>query len=259
MNAMTVNIEEVKRLVLETRGIVVDKSLRERVRIKGEADFVTQVDIAVSDYLQQRLNLLYPNVPVMCEENAVNPNQDTMWILDPIDGTTNLVFDYKQSSVSLALLYKGSIVLGVVYNPFSEEMFSAERGCGAYLNGERIRVRNNAMKECLIEFGAGSTRKYAADKTFAIAREIFKQCLDIRRICSSALTISYIAAGRINGYFEEVLKPWDYAAAALILEEAGGVLTDWSGSPLQYFHPTSIVAGASKAHAAMLDVLRMYK
>lgn len=242
------NFDKVIEKVLQTKSIVNDESLRSAVRMKGEADFVTNIDLAISDFLDKELKILAPDVGFMSEEESVTNLSDTRWILDPIDGTTNLVYDYRMSSVSLALMEKGEIVFGVVYNPYSDEVFQAQKNNGAYLNGKRLRVVDRPIDKCLIEFGAGSTIKAYADLAFRNAAEIFKSCLDLRRICSSALAISYIAAGRINGYFEKRLKPWDYAAASLILTEAGGKICDWNNGNIQFDTESGIIAGSPQAY-----------
>lgn len=242
------NFDKVIEKVLQTKKIVNDESLRSAVRMKGEADFVTNIDLAISNFLHDELKLLAPDVDFMSEEESATNLSDTRWILDPIDGTTNLVFDYRMSSVSLALMEKGEIVFGVVYNPYSDEVFQAQKNKGAYLNGKPLHVVDRPVNNCLIEFGAGSTIKAYADLAFRNAAEIFKSCLDLRRICSSALAISYIAAGRINGYFEKRLKPWDYAAASLILTEAGGKICDWNNMDIQFNEESGIIAGSPQAY-----------
>lgn len=236
------NFETVIKLVHETKKIILDANKHFDVKLKGASDFVTSVDLAISSFLRAELTKRYPEIGFMSEEEDNGRLKSTRWILDPIDGTTNLVFDYRLSSVSLALLEEGEITFGVVYNPFTDETFYAEKGKGAFLNQERLSVSNRDISQSLIEFGAGSTRKEDAEESFRIAKEIFYDCVDIRRICSSALVISYVAAKRIDGYFEKVLKPWDYAAASLILQEAGGVITDWQGNPLPFDTESSVVA-----------------
>lgn len=240
--------EKVIEKVLQTKAIVTDEKLRSAIAMKGEADFVTDVDYAVSNFLREELHALAPDVGFMSEEEEVTSLPDTRWILDPIDGTTNLVFDYRMSSVSLALMEKGEIVFGVVYNPYSDEVFRAQKGKGAFLDDKPIHVVDRPIDRCLIEFGAGSTIKKYADLAFANAAHIFKHCLDLRRICSSALALSYIAAGRINGYFEKRLKPWDYAAASLILREAGGQIIGWDGNALQFDKESGVIAGSPQAY-----------
>lgn len=242
------DFDKVIEKVLQTKKIVNDEKLRADVHMKGEADFVTQIDLAISNFLHDELKVLAPEVGFMSEEESVADLKDTRWILDPIDGTTNLVYDYRMSSVSLALMEKGEIVFGVVYNPYSDEVFRAEKGKGAYLDGRLLHVVDRPVNKCLIEFGAGSTVKAYADLAFRNAAEVFKSCLDLRRICSSALAICYIAAGRINGYFEKRLKPWDYAAASLILSEAGGKICDWNDNEIQFDTQSGIIAGSPQAY-----------
>lgn len=241
-------------LVHSTKKIATNVAFRENVSIKAKSDFVTIVDTTISSFLKNELFKLYPDIGFMSEEeettSALNKNR---WILDPIDGTTNLIFDYQLSSVSLALLLDEKVVFGIVYNPFTDETFYAEYGKGAYLNGKKLCVSERNISNSLIEFGAGSTRKKEADLSFQIAKEIFLDCIDIRRICSSALAICYIAAKRIDGYFEKVLKPWDYAAASLILEESGGVICDWQGNAVPFNKPTSIIASNKKNHDYLLS------
>ena len=159
------------------------------------------------------------------------------------------------SSISRGLCDGGKSVFGVVYNPYTDEIFTAVHGEGAYLNGKRLSVVDREPHNSLVEFGAGSTRKHEADEAFRIGKEVFMHCLDLRRICSSALAICFIAAGRINGYFEKVIKPWDYAAASLILEAAGGSLCDWTGAPLPFDRPSGIIAGSPKTYEYLKSVL----
>ena len=247
------NFKKVIELVHETKKIILNPELRSEVYQKGESDFVTAVDTTVSSFMQTELEKLFPEIGFISEEGDSQYLKENRWILDPIDGTTNLIFDYQLSSVSLGLLYDGEIIFGIVYNPFTDETFYAEKGKGAYLNNKRLTVSERDISGSLIEFGAGSTQKEEADLTFQIAKEIFLDCIDIRRICSSALATSYIAAKRIDGYFQKVLKPWDYAAATLILEEAGGSVSDWNGNKIQFEKPSSFIASNKKIHNYLLS------
>lgn len=249
---------KVIELVKSTKEIVFDKQKQHDVSMKGAADFVTAVDMAISDYLKAELAELTPDIGFMSEEEKTEI-QPRRWILDPIDGTTNLVYGYNKSSVSLALCENEEITFGVIFDPFTDELFVAKKGEGAYYNGEKIeKAADRDLSECIVEFGAGSTRKQYADISFSMAKEVFLNCLDLRRICSSALSVSYIAQGRINGYFEYQIKPWDYAAATLVLEECGGVLTDWHGNKLPFDRPSSIVCGTPKMHKFLLGVVQKY-
>ncbi len=251
----SVDYEKIIDIVKSAKKFVLRDDLSHEIKMKGEADFVTGVDLSVSEYLKKELHNITPNIGFMSEEEEPSKLAPTRWILDPVDGTTNLVYDYRMSSISLGLFDGDKTIFGVVYNPYTDETFTAVRGEGAFVNGKRITVNDRAPHDSLIEFGAGSTRKHEADEAFAIAKEVFMNCLDLRRICSSALAVCFIAAGRINGYFEKVIKPWDYAAASVILEEAGGSLCDWTGASLPFDRPSSIIAASPKTYAYLRSVL----
>lgn len=245
--------QEIIELVHAAKSIVFDADLRKRVTLKGDADFVTAVDFAISDFIKAGLKRICPQAGFMSEEEKAESLPSERFILDPIDGTTNLVYDYRQSSVSLAHVKDGEVVFGVVYNPYSGETFTAEKGKGAYLNGVKLDCApDRELSDCLIEFGAGSSHKGEAGQIFDTACEIFCDCLDLRRMCSSALALCYIACGRLNGYFEKVLKPWDYAAASLILSETGGKISNFQGNAISFEQADSVIAGTPKAYAYLL-------
>ena len=164
------------------------------------------------------------------------------FIVDPIDGTTNFIKDYHASAISIALLDEGQVVIGVVYNPYLDEMFWAERGMGAFCNGERIHVSDQPLENGLVLFGASPYDKQLWKRSFELAYAYFEKALDIRRSGSAALDLCSIAAGRAEVYFELQLSPWDYAAGSLIVEEAGGVVTGIDGEPIQFERPSSILA-----------------
>lgn len=244
------------------------------VKEKGNAfDFVTQVDTNVSNFLKQNLAKLYPQVGFVTEEEDAHVLTNECFILDPVDGTTNLIYNYRQSAISLAYAKDGNVQFGVVYNPFSHEMFFAIRGGGAYLynatagidallnvgvqnyNQNPLCVGKRDLAHSLVEFGAGSSYKEQATETFARAKRVFETCLDLRRICCTALSICYLAAGRIDGYFEKIIKPWDFAAGILILAESGGVSSTWDGTPLPLDKPTTILCATQTIYNQLLDVV----
>ena len=249
--------DRIVEIVKSTKSLIDDNDLKNDIHMKGNADFVTAVDTGISNYIKSELKKIYPDYGFFSEEEESNLS-DPCWILDPIDGTTNLVYGYRQSSVSLGLFKDGEIVFGVVYNPFTDECFSAYKGLGAYMNGEKLNVSERKFSDSIVEFGAGSTKKDNADENFELAKRVFVNVVDIRRICSSALTICYIAQGRLDGYFEKILKPWDYAASSLILTESGGVLSDYFGSPIKYAFPTSIIVGNKDTHNGLLNIIRNF-
>lgn len=173
---LVLNYGIVENLVKQTREIVLKHSKMD-VRMKGSADFVTNIDIEISRFLKNELRKQFPVIGFFSEEEAGGLT-DNCWILDPIDGTTNLVYGYKMSSVSLAHYINGEIVFGIVFDPFHEEVFTAQKGCGAYYN-HTLLLKTSDRKLCdsLIEFGAGSTCKELAEENFGIALELFKNVL----------------------------------------------------------------------------------
>ena len=190
----------------------------------GHANFVTEYDKQVQERL--RVGLL----SIM------------FFIVDPIDGTTNFIKDYHFSSISVALVVDNAAELGVIYNPYTDEMFCAQRGQGAFCNGKRLHVSSEPLENAIIVFGTAPYHEELNEKTFSLAYSYFRKALDIRRSGSAALDLCTIAAGRAELFFELVLSPWDYAAGALIVEEAGGLVSDCDGHPLVYDRPCSVLA-----------------
>ncbi len=239
-------------MVKQAGQCVFDQKLKNDIAEKGAADFVTAVDLKISSFVKEELARLTPDIGFMSEEEK-GDIAPCRWILDPIDGTTNLIYDYNFSSVSLAYYDGKKIDFGVIYNPFNGDLFVAKRGEGAYLNGRRLpKAPDRDPEFCLVEFGAGSTKKQYAEENFTLAKEIFKASLDIRRNCSTALAIAYVAAGKLNAYFERHIKPWDYAAATLLLDECGAICSDWQGQPVQYEQASTFVCGTPKIYSLIM-------
>lgn len=264
---------EIIKLVYDARKIAFDKKLRSDVSLKGKSDYVTQADLKISEYIKGGLYKISPETAFVTEEETEHSCAKDRFILDPIDGTANIIRGYNLSSISLAHYSDGKVKFGVVYSLFAEEMFFAIEGCGAYCFDARggiqaltakgvenyrkneLHVSSLPLENAICEFGAGSTDKDYADQIFKKARKIFSDCADLRRICSTALSICFIAAGRIDGYFERRIKPWDYAAASLILTEAGGKLSQWDGKPLPFNNTSSIIAGNEQFYNYLLKTL----
>lgn len=239
----------------------------------NEYDFVTAVDTGISNFLKEQLAIAFPNVGFMTEEESKHSLSDKTFILDPIDGTTNLVYNYNRSSISLAYAEKSVVMAGFVFNPFDGELFFSIRGKGSHfynaLNGidelleigvqnytqNLLKVSDRKLNRALIEFGASSSKKNMADETFDRAKRVFTNCLDLRRNCSTALVLCYISAGRLDGYFEKIIKPWDYAAGCLILEQAGGKSSDWFNSPLPLDREGTIVCSNGVIHQDLIDLM----
>lgn len=249
------DIQKIIRLVRKTKEIIKNREMAAQVKEKGIADYVTQVDIAVQNFLEKELFALAPDIQFLGEETGLQEMEaDCFWILDPVDGTTNLMHDYQHSVVSLALCNRGEIVMGIVYDPFHEEVFSAMKGKGSFLNGQPIEV-SKAEKLSDTIVGLGTAKRELADENFARFRRMFDRCQDVRRIGSVALELAYTACGRQGGYFEIYLNPWDYAAGLLLIQEAGGKVTDFRGNPIDPRKGGSVVGTNGKVHTELLHLL----
>ncbi len=234
---LQIDKKKIQDIILGSKRFFDDQQLVLNVQSKGTADYVTQVDIQVQRWLKEKLEESYPQIQFMGEEkdNSELDFNRPLWIVDPVDGTTNLLHDYKKSAVSVGLWDGKGIRLGAVYLPFLNEFFWAEEGEGAFLNESRIRVScNQTLEESLIAIGTSPYYKENAEKVFDISRRLFMKCQDIRRGGSAAIDMVYVACGRLDGYFEMNLNPWDYSAAYLIVKEAGGIVAEFDGSPVQF-------------------------
>ena len=253
-------LENIIDIVKRTKSIILDINKKNDVTVKGYGNYVTQVDFEVQSYLKEQLFALFPSIQFMGEEETsfVDFENASVWILDPIDGTANLIHNLNQSAVSLGLVTNYEPVLGVVYNPFTDELFYAEKGKGAYFNGEKISVSQTpSLKKSLISLGTAPYKKTLSEDVFSSARKVYERCEDIRRFGAAALELCYLAAGRTDGFFERNLKPWDYAAGAAILNEAGGKITNYSLGPVSFETPDDIIASNGKIHNELHSVLHM--
>ncbi len=241
-----VDIEYVKQVVIKAGKIFFDRAAAARTKEKGLADYVTEVDLSVQNYVYEELVKKYPSYQFMGEEST-NENLDetgTYWVLDPVDGTTNLIHDYQNSAVSLALISNQIVIMGIVYNPFHDEMFWALKDQGCFLNDKRVYVSEaKHLEDSMISIGTSPYYKELADENFALYKDIFMDVQDIRRCGSAALDLAYVACGRIEAYLERKLKLWDYAAGALLVEEAGGAVLSFSGEKIDFILENNIVAG----------------
>ena len=225
--------------------------IREGVTAKeGRQNYVTEYDKKVQDLLQKGLAKILPKALFLGEESDVETDISSglSWIVDPIDGTTNFIKGLNMSAVSVALALDAVPQLGAVYNPFTDEFFSAVKGAGAWLNGSPIHVSDNDLTDGVVLVGTAPYHEELANASFGMMRHYFEMCIDIRRFGSAALDLCFVACGRAELYLEQLVSPWDCAAGALILQEAGGIVTDLKKKPIQFLKPTSIKAGNPKAH-----------
>ncbi|MCQ2496330.1 MAG: inositol monophosphatase [Lachnospiraceae bacterium] len=228
-------------------GELIKNANRDELQIDskaGHANFVTEYDKRVQDMLKAGLKEIAADVKFIGEEGEAQGFSDKgrFFIVDPIDGTTNFIKDYHMSCISVGLIEDGKGSKAVVYNPYLDEMFYAAKGLGAYCNGKRIHVSNQPLENGIVLFGTSPYNAELSEKSFETAYAYFKKALDIRRSGSAALDLCSIAAGRAELYFELILSPWDYAAGALIVEEAGGIVSDMDGNPIVYDRPCPVLA-----------------
>lgn len=230
-----------------------------QVTNKSSIDLVTEIDQQSEDFLTERILQKYPQHTIMGEENGIlnGHTADLIWYIDPLDGTSNYVHGLPIFSVSIAFSRDGKIELGVVYDPILDECFSAERGGGAFLNGQPIHTAPTeellqAMLVTGFPYDVHQSRTNIAEFTNFVLR-----AQAIRRLGSAALDICYVANGRLDGYWEFKLKPWDIAAGILILEEAGGVVSQMDGTGLRLTPSLNLVAANPVLHSKMVEVLEM--
>ena len=224
-------IRELEALVREAGELARSKTLSGQVHVKGTSDFVTDADLAVSRFLMEALVRLVPGSHVLSEEDTrADSLQGKLFIVDPIDGTTNLMYRLGLSAISCAYAEDGEVLLGVIYNPFTDELFTAERGKGACLNGQPIRVNGDrTIRDALIGMEAGPATLAQQGPFLQKIGELHMQCRGVRFTGSAAIDLAYAAAGRLTAVAFHYLYPWDFAAGWLILSEAGGRLTQLDG------------------------------
>ncbi len=228
------------------------------IELKHVSDFVTSVDRDSEQLIIKAIKEKFPSHLFLAEESVNEPLskehlRDTYrWIIDPLDGTTNYIHEYPAFSVSIALEYKGEIILGVIFDPLRNELFRAETGKGAFLNDKPIRVSQvSSLKDSLITTGFPFRKKELIDAYLLLFKKIFNRVSDIRRAGSAALDLAHLACGRCDGFFEIALSPWDIAAGSILIKEAGGTITDFGGGA-DYLITGNVIAGVPPVHKEIL-------
>ena len=242
-------LEKIIEIVQDCGQILLEASDIERKthHKEGKGNLVTEYDSRVQAELKEKLLALLPEVVFFGEEDdadQTNIEKGYAFIVDPIDGTANFTRGYRASCISVALAEDGRPVMGVVYNPYLKETFWAEKGKGAFLNGEPIHTSSRRLEEGLVLFGTSPYSEELSRKSFETAYRYFQKAEDLRRSGSAAIDLCCLACGRAEFYFELRLSPWDYAAGALIIEEAGGIISDLEGNPVTYDKKQTVAARA---------------
>jgi myo-inositol-1(or 4)-monophosphatase len=226
------------------------------VSSKDRNDFVTEVDRLAEDEIVRVLRKAYPSHGILAEESGASGGGDYLWIIDPLDGTTNFVHGFPQFAVSIALRHKGRIEQGVIYDPLRQELFTASRGTGALLNDRRVRVtRRPGLEGALLGTGFPFRAQHHLDAYLGMFKALFPQTAGIRRAGAASLDLAYVAAGRLDGFWEIGLSEWDMAAGVLLIQEAGGIVGDFSGGH-DFFETGNVVAGNPKIFAALVRAIQ---
>ena len=197
---------------------------------KARHDYVTEVDKACEEEIVREIKRYYPEHSFLCEEGGASGEGDVVWVIDPLDGTSNYMHGIPHFAVSIAQKIKGRTEHAVVYDPMRDELFTASRGGGAYLNQKRIRVSaRNSLDSAVLATAFPFRQRNQLQSYARVFQAVLSKIEDFRRAGTASLDLAWVAAGRMDGYFELGLKPWDVAAGALIVREAGGVVMDWDG------------------------------
>jgi myo-inositol-1(or 4)-monophosphatase len=229
-----------------------------QVSVKGPANFASSADHRSEETLYRELSRARPGYGFLMEERGVveGPDKTHRWIVDPLDGTTNFLHGVPLFSIAIALERDGEIVAGLTYNPVHDELYTAEKGQGAFLNNRRLRVAaRKSLADGLITTGIPHRgRAHLQGRFLADCKRLMAEAAGIRRTGSAAIDLAWVAAGRFDGYIEHGLSPWDMAAGILLVREAGGLVTDTKGGK-GMLEAGGIVAGNTHIHRAMLDLL----
>jgi myo-inositol-1(or 4)-monophosphatase len=222
---------------------------------KKPNDYVTDIDIRAEEMIIETIRKVHPTHAILAEESGANGENDTVWIIDPLDGTRNFVHGLPHFAVSIAVQYKNRIEHAVIYDPIRQELFTASRGQGAQLNSRRIRVSSrDRIENTLLSTGFPFKKRDAFDKYVKGYQTLFEEGATVRRSGSAALDLAYVAAGRLDGHWEYHTQPWDIAAGLLLVKEAGGLCSDAYGGEQQLING-SVVAGNPKIFKHLLQTI----
>lgn len=228
------------------------------IQTKDKNDFVSEVDQKAEAEIIHILRQAYPKHSILAEENGSLEGNEYQWIIDPLDGTTNYLYGFPVFSVSIALAFNGELLHGVVYDPLRDELFTASKGDGAMLNNRRLRTtRRKGLEGALLGTGFPFKQQQHLDVYLDTFRALFPESAGIRRAGSAAIDLAYVAAGRLDGFWEIALNPWDMAAGALLVSEAGGFCSDFSGGG-DFLESGNIIAGGLDVQQSIQKTIQPY-
>jgi myo-inositol-1(or 4)-monophosphatase len=247
-------------------GNVINRGAREidllTVTSKGPKDFVSEVDREAERTIVETLLASYPDHAILAEEGTAkgaNADAENVWIIDPLDGTTNFLHGFPQYCVSIALAQRGQVTHGVVYDPVRNDLFTASRGRGAFLNDRRMRVsKRHHLRDCLIGTGFPFRDGSYLDTYLRMMKTMIEQTAGLRRPGAAALDLAYVAAGFYDGFWEVGLNAWDVAAGSLLIQEAGGLIGDLTGEG-DFLHGGQVIAATPKIFAQMVSALAPFR
>ena len=247
-------------------GSIINRGARDldllTVTAKGPKDFVSEIDRGAEAAIVETILKSYPDHAILAEEGTNkghNPDADYVWIIDPLDGTTNFLHGFPQYCVSIALAHRGQIAHGVIYDPVRNDLFTATRGRGAFLNDRRIRVsRRQHLRDCLIGTGFPFRDGSYLDTYLQMMKAMITQTAGLRRPGAAALDLAYVAAGFYDGFWEVGLNPWDVAAGSLLVLESGGLIGDLTGEG-GYLYGGQVIAATPKIFAQMVTALAPFR
>jgi len=228
-----------------------------QIEAKGMFDYVTEADLAAQEAIVNLIHSRHPDHDILAEEDARKPGENLhRWLIDPLDGTTNFIHGFPVFAVSVALEYRGYVVLGAVYDPSRKELFFAQEGRGASLNGRSIRVSSRlTQNEALVATAFPWRERALLSRYLEAFTRVFTKVSDIRRGGSAALDLAYVACGRCEGFWELGLSPWDIAAGHLLVKEAGGHITDFTGRE-NHIWVGDVIAGNPSMHDFLLGIIQ---
>lgn len=259
-----IDYNRIEEIVREAGRIMLHATLTsDQVHAKqGDSNYCTEYDTQIQRFLMAHLHALLPEAGFYGEEDTAGNREsleekEYIFYIDPIDGTTNFMFGYHHSCVSVGLARNGKTVAGFVYNPYIDEMYTAFLGQGSYLNGRKLTVADRGLHEGIAAFGCARYNDNGTDKLFDCVKEMFHRSLAIRSGGSATLEMCRVASGNDCVYLELTLQPYDYAAAMLIVTEAGGVVTQTDGSPVTLDNPCSMLCGTPTAHRQTAEIWKI--
>ena len=255
-------LEFIKKIALEAGEIIRDAYYKPKtpIKYKGDIDLLTETDLQCEKHITQKILERFPDDTILTEESE-HPEGTTnrKWIIDPLDGTTNFSHRFPFCAVSIGLEIDGEMKYGVVYNPIFNELFYAKKNKGSFLNENKIHVSDNSqISQCLVGTGFPYDRWKHGDYYIKEYLAFMKRCQGVRRAGAASIDLCYLACGRLDGFFENKLKPWDMTAGSLIITEAGGKITQFDGNPWHYSSDT-ILASNGKIHEKMVEILKLFR